>query len=277
MPETPEHQQQPAENDADATSLVHLSGSGADAAGAAPAGPGNGTDGGDASGSGPEGTRQPRPRLRPVLIAGAVPIAVALVGLLGTMVTLVLKHDSNSDGTNSQSGSSPTITITTTGGPTPSPSPTAVSDRTCVAKPKKVHGISAAFVAPCTGDKVNAPDFDATLAVPTYPADDGSDGSVWVFVKILNNGMGGPLNDPPMYATYPVRPGTARSFTATTWTKDLMAYQTCHDYGKAQVLTYWLSAHDKAAIGSWKPGKPVTLPHDVVLLDSVLVNVEATC
>ncbi|MEE4546738.1 hypothetical protein V2S66_32840 [Streptomyces sp. V4-01] len=247
------------------------------------------------------GSGAPDPGLRRTLSAWSGPIAIAVIGIVAPVLAIVL-HTSSSD-SGPSAGSSRSVTSAASGGPggtvsaaaavpptptvastsptTPPPAtPTAPTTppgpRTCT-PPKKVHGISAAFVTPCTGGKVTAPYFDVTLAVPAYPAEDGSQGDVWVFVKILGNGRGGAQLHPPLYATYPVRLTTAKDVGDGVWTKDLMAYQTCRDHGPLQILTYWLPAHDAAAVARWQQGRSVTPPSDAVPLDSVTVNAKAAC
>jgi hypothetical protein len=238
--------------------------------------------------------------LRSVLTSWAGPIAIAVVGVVAPVLAIVLRtgsSDADPAATVSRSVSSassgstgPTASAAVVVSATPtvtasSATPTVSAAATTkapqgpasCAPPQQTHGLSAAFVSPCTGGSVKAPYFDVTLAVPSYPAENGSQGSVWVFVKILGNGEGQPLKDQPLYATYPVQQNTARDIGPGTWTKDVQAYETCHNHGPAEILTYWLPAHDAAAVATWRPGHSVTLPRDVVRLDSVTVNVRVAC
>lgn len=246
------------------------------------------------------GPATPSPRLRSVLTSWAGPIAIAVVGIVAPVLAIVLRtgsSDADPAATVSRSvtsasadASGPTTSAAVVVSATPtltasSATPTVSASATTkapqgppsCAPPKPSHGLSVSFVSPCTGGSVKAPYFDITLAVPSYPAENGSQGSVWVFVKILGNGRGESLKDQPLYATYPVQQNTAREIGPGTWIRDVQAYETCRDHGPAEILAYWLPAHDASAVATWRPGQAVTLPRDVVLLDSVTVNVRAAC
>jgi hypothetical protein len=114
-----------------------------------------------------------------------------------------------------------------------------------------------------------------TLKVPTYPQS-ADDGRLWVVVRILSNGQGTPLADRPMFAEYPIDEGHAQEVGSTTWTKDLQIFRSWHDYGPAQILTFWLSSSGAEKAAQWQPSVPITIPAGSVQLDEVTVNMEAS-
>ncbi|MFG1806477.1 hypothetical protein [Streptomyces sp. NPDC049040] len=223
-----------------------------------------------ADGTGTVEVETPRTRIQIAVIGAAGLVVVALIGLISAFVT----RDGGSGGSSTSSGGS---VVTTAPGPvTTTPQETSeppVGDAPC-ATPKKAHGFTAAFVSPCTGAKLKSPYPVITLRVQAYP-DDDSQGQLWVVVRILSDGKGTPLADRPMFAAYPIDAAHAREVGATTWTKDLQIYGTCHDFGPAEILTYWLSPSGAKKAAQWQPSRPITIPSGSQKLDDVTVNMEA--
>jgi hypothetical protein len=222
-----------------------------------------------ADGSGTVEVETPRTRIQVAMIGAAGLVVVALITLVGTFVTR-----GGDSGKNADPPAGPAIT-------TPAPSPVTTSPETSApvgdtpcAPPRKSHGLSAAFVSPCNGAKLKSPYPVVTLKVPAYPQS-AADGQLWVVVRILSNGQGTPLADKPMFAGYPIDEGHAKEIGSTTWTKDLQIYGSCHEYGPAKILTYWLSPSGAQKAAQWKPSVPITIPAGSVQLDEVTVNMES--
>lgn len=208
------------------------------------------------------------------LITAAGGAVAALITLIGTVMAGGPDPSPTTPAAPIVTTADPPPPVTTTAAPTPTATAAPAGDTPCKQPPTKAHGFSAAFVAPCSGAKPFSPYPVVTLEVPSYPEAEG-DGQIWVVVRILTNGQGMPLADRPMYAEYRVDPSTAKDLGATTWTKDLMIFNSCHDYGPAEILTYWLSPSGVKAAENWEPSVPITIPHGSVQLDEVRVTLQA--
>ncbi|SHL87704.1 hypothetical protein [Actinacidiphila paucisporea] len=213
----------------------------------------------------------PRTKIQVAVIGAAGLVVAGLLTLIGTLVAT---------GGDSGDHIGPPAGTVVTGVPAPPASTTPpvttappVVDKPC-ATPRKAHGFTAAFVSPCTGATLKSPYPVITLKVTGYP-EDAAQGRLWVFVRILTNGRGTPLADRPMYGGSPIDAGHARQVGATTWAKDLQVYGSCHEYGAAQILTYWLSPSGARQAAKWQAGQAVTAPSGSVKLDEVTVNMEA--
>ncbi|MFH8369490.1 hypothetical protein [Streptomyces sp. NPDC018031] len=160
-------------------------------------------------------------------------------------------------------------------GPAPSGTPPA-AEKPC-GSAKAAHGFRAAFIAPCDGGSATAPYPTVTLAVPRYPAGDGSQGRIWIVSRILTNGAGTPLADEPLYGQYPVERKHADRFTATTWQKNLSVFRTCHEYGPTELSVYWLDPGGAKEAERWRPGVTITVPARSTLLDKVTVTLGPSC
>lgn len=214
-----------------------------------------------------------RTKIQIAIIGAAGLVVAALIGLIGGLATGGGGGSGESAGPPVGPAVGPAVTTVPTAPATTTPQASPVGDTPC-APLRKSHGFSAAFVAPCNGDTLKSPYPVITLKVTAYP-DDAAQGRLWVVVRILSDGQGTPLADRPMYAAYPVDAAHAKTIGATTWTKDLQIYSSCHDYGPAEILTYWLSPSGVRKSAEWKPGKPITIPAGSVKLDDVTVNMEA--
>lgn len=210
-------------------------------------------------------------------------IATGVLGVVGTLIATLPSLMDSGSGTDSTPPPAdkpiavvlPTTPTTTT---PPTPIPTRKKTETCVKSPAKAHGLSAAFVSPCDGATLQAPNPIITLKVPRFPADDGSEGQIWVVARILSDGRGRPVNSKPLHPEYPVDLSTAKRLEAGTWIKDLMIYQSCHDDGPAQILVYWLSPSGVKQTAEWgRSPDPITIPKGSVLLDQVNVNMVNGC
>lgn len=220
----------------------------------------------DAPATGPDDDEPRRTKLQIALIGAGSALLVALIGLAGALVT----RGSGGGGGGADAGpTSPPPTVVTTAPTTAAP---PAGDTPC-APLKKAHGFSAGLVFPCPGGTLTPPYPVITLKVPAYPEAKG-DGQLWLAVRILSDGKGMPLADKPLYAVSPIDAGHAQKVGATTWTKDVQIYQSCHDYGPAQILTYWLSDSGAHKAASWAPGVPITVPPGSVKLDEVTVNMQ---
>ncbi|WP_431045838.1 hypothetical protein ACQUSR_29830 [Streptomyces sp. P1-3] len=158
----------------------------------------------------------------------------------------------------------------------PQPPSAQAVDQPCRST-KTAHGFRAAFVAPCDGGSATAPYPTVTLAVPRYPAGDGSQGRIWIVSRILTNGAGMPLADEPLYGQYAVERKSADRFTATTWQKNLFVFRTCHDYGPTELSVYWLDPGGAKEAEKWRPGVAITIPARSTLLDQVTVTLAPGC
>ncbi|WUH93903.1 hypothetical protein OG900_29825 [Streptomyces sp. NBC_00433] len=233
-----------------------------------------------AAGGGAVDGDTPRTKIQVAMIGAAGLVVAGLLTLIGTFVA-----NGGDSGNHSDPPAGPVVTnvpagpvvTTVPAAPTATTPPVTTEpppgDKPC-ATPKKAHGFTAAFVSPCTGDTLKSPYPLTTLKVTGYPEDAGQ-GQLWVFVRILTNGAGTPLADRPMYGGSPIDPGHAHHLGATTWTKDLQVYGSCHEYGSAQFLTYWLTPSGAGQAAKWKAGQAVKAPSGSVKLDEVTVNMEA--
>lgn len=139
------------------------------------------------------------------------------------------------------------------------------------AAPKKAHGFSAAFIDPCTGAMITLNYPEITLDVPRYPAENGSQGQLWVFTRFLSN-IQGPVLEGRLYPESQVQPDNSIEPTGSTWVKELDLYTMCQERGRLQILTYWLPPSAAPETVKWWSGNPVNTPAGAVQLDAVTVR-----
>ncbi|WP_405590173.1 hypothetical protein [Streptomyces sp. NBC_01190] len=217
---------------------------------------------------------------------------MALLSIIGslTMLLYVGPHELTAGANRDRCGDIPCDLVTTS--PTPdrtspilgaSPGSTATptppdSDGTepvtptfpCAA-PKKAHGFSAAFIDPCNGAMITLNYPEITLDVPRYPAEDGSQGQLWVFTRFLSN-IQGPVLEGRLYPESQVQPGNSTEVSGSTWAKELDLYTMCQERGRLQLLTYWLPPSAAPETVKWWAGNPVNTPAGAVQLDAVTVR-----
>ncbi|WKX73767.1 hypothetical protein [Streptomyces sp. XD-27] len=278
---TPSDPPDPSDERAEGTASTPADGAGEGAAAA----PADGEAGGEPSGE--PGAERSRRVGWPVAIGSGVAIATAVAAL----VTAFTPWLTGGGGGAAASSASPTPSSGPTSSPTPPPSPPPPTSPTVTPSPppptqapdkpcrstKAAHGFRAAFVAPCDGGSATAPYPTVTLAVPRYPAGDGSQGRLWIVSRILTDGAGMPLADEPLYGQYPVERKTADRFTATTWQKNLFVFRTCRDYGPTELSVYWLDPSGAEEAERWRPGVTITIPPHSTLLDRATVTLAPGC
>lgn len=153
------------------------------------------------------------------------------------------------------------------------PNPTA----TPCTEPTGAHGFSATFLSPCDGDALPTPWPSVTLAVPSYPPHDGSQGSIWLLTTILTDGHGVAQDYPPTYAASRVEAATARPLGHHTWSLTPKVYGGCKEGGPAEFSVYWLTPAGTKEALRWKENEVVKPPPGNKLLARVDVQMTPAC